>query len=91
MKYALILVLTILVSSCVMQDTPLEYAVLESPECTNHTVESHNYGSAAANKNTPNRSTTNITMVCNGKKIMTSYKCNFGWGIISDTTCHKNN
>tara|TARA_B100000029_G_scaffold371504_1_gene365456 strand:+ start:903 stop:1178 length:276 start_codon:yes stop_codon:yes gene_type:complete len=91
MKYALPLVLTILVSGCVMPDTVLEYAVLESPNCTDHTVESHNYGAAAANKNTPNRSTTNITMICDGQKTMTSYKCEFGWGIISDTTCHKNN
>ena len=85
MKYALILVLTILISGCVTKDVPLEYSKKDSPECSSHLVVNHHFG----NQKTP--ATTNISMKCNDKEIVVAYKCTFGWGILSDTTCHKNN
>ena len=76
-------------SACVSSETALEYAKIESPNCTHHTVMDHHYGTS--NNKQPALSTTNIAMACDGKETVKSYKCRFGWGVISDTTCHKNN
>ena len=85
MKYALMLVLSIFISGCVTKDVPLDYSKKDSPECINHQVVNHHYGTQQG------PATTNISMECDNKEIVVAYKCTFGWGILSDTTCHKNN
>lgn len=79
----------IMTSSCVSKETALQYSKIESPSCTHHTVLDHHYGMTG--KKEPNLSTTNVAMACDGKETVKAYKCRFGWGIISDTTCHRNN
>ena len=89
MKFIFILTTSLLISSCVSSETALQYSKKESSDCTHHTVMDHHYGTST-NKQ-PALSTTNIAMACNGVETIKAYKCKFGWGIISDTTCHRNN
>lgn len=67
---------------CVSSDTAVEYAERAHPECDNHVSLNHQLAST---------SQTEVQMTCEDTKRSITVKCIFGWGIISDTTCHENN
>ena len=76
-----------MLGGCVESSTAVEYAARAHPECTDHRKVNHSSGG---------QSQTEVSMKCkdpDGKHFVKSItiKCNFGWGIMSDTTCHENN
>jgi len=71
-------------SGCVNPDVAVAYAQRAHPECTNHHKISHNYGGEKGSQ-------TEVAMTCGKVNRSITVKCNFGWGVISDTTCHENN
>lgn len=86
--YRFVILLAVLIcSACVDQETALAYARSAHPECSKHRVIGHQLASV---------SKTNVSMVCRDAqgqdvKRTTAIKCEFGWGILSDTVCHENN
>ena len=79
-----IFLMLVLMSGCVTEDVAVSYAERAHPECANHHSMSHNY-------NNKGPSQTEVQMTCGETKRSITVKCIFGWGIISDTTCHENN
>lgn len=77
----------LLLTGCVSKDVALEYARKAHPECKNHAVTAHRLSGT---------SKTNVEMTCkdaNGEPMRRAIaiKCEYGWGFVSDTTCHENN
>lgn len=81
MRLALILAV-VAIAGCVDADTAVEYARRAHPECSNHRKVSHRLSDV---------SLTEVSMMCDGTPKSISVKCVFGFGVLSDTTCHENN
>lgn len=73
---------------CVGEGPPMQYAQRAHPECHSFQVLNHRLDSI---------SQTEVRMSCpdesNAATVDRSItiKCIFGWGLLSDTTCHENN
>ena len=72
----------LMLGGCVNPDIAVAYASRAHPECINHRKINHSVGGV---------SQTEVSMKCDGVNKSITVKCVFGWGIISDTTCHENN
>lgn len=68
---------------CVDRNEAIAYASRAHPECGNYRSLSHNHSEGG--------SQTEIQMVCGKVTRSITVKCQFGWGLFSDTTCHENN
>lgn len=76
------ILLLALLTGCVGEGTPLDYAKRAHPECSDHRVVAHRLSA---------QSQSEVTMKC-GETVKTiAIKCVHGWGILADTTCHENN
>lgn len=80
MKKALLAAL--LLSGCVDKATAVDYARRAHPECTGHRSLAHRLSET---------SKTEVEMKCDGKIRTVAVKCEYGFGIFADTTCHENN
>lgn len=77
--------LTVLSISCVQPNVAVQYAQRAHPECKEFKNVNHSYNSDGG------PSLTEVAMTCGDVHKSISVKCKFGWGLISDTTCHENN
>ena len=78
------LIFALLLSGCVSEDTAVGYAERAYPECSGHRALAHHYSPDSVSQ-------TEVQMTCEGVPKSITVKCVFGFGIISDTTCHRNN
>lgn len=69
-------------AACVDKDTAVSFARRAHPDCEKYHALSHRYSGT---------SQTEVSMECKGTTRSITIKCVFGWGLISDTTCHENN
>jgi outer membrane lipoprotein-sorting protein len=83
-KLFVLLTLTFMVS-CVFEDTAVEEAGDLFPKCENFEALKHHFGGEKG------YSRTKVQMKCPGGTRVEIVKCDFGWGVFSDTTCWKNN
>lgn len=67
---------------CVAADTAVDYAQRAHPECRGHFARAHRLSGT---------SKTEIEMQCGKTARTITIKCEWGWGILADTTCHENN
>lgn len=72
----------LVLTACVGEGPPLNYAHRAYPECLNHHVVAHRIDEV---------SLTEIAMTCDGIERAITVKCVHGWGILADTTCYTNN
>jgi len=84
-KFVILIAAMFMLSGCVSSDAATSYAARAYPDCTNHQSLGHHYGGENG------ASQTEVRMTCDGVNKSITVKCVFGFGIISDTTCHENN
>ena len=74
--------LLLILLACVTPAVPEAYARRAHPECEAVRVAGHQLAST---------SVTEVDMVCGGAPRTIAVKCEFAFGILSDTVCHENN
>ena len=86
MKKIFVLFLLTFLSACVSEETAVSEAQDLFPECSEFRALKHHYGSGHESY-----SRTKVKMDCPKGPVVKVIKCDFGFGIISDTTCWENN
>ena len=80
--YRMIALISLLALGCVTETIPRDYVMRAHPECENIRVDAHRLSQVSQSE---------VSMDCGGERKTIAVKCQFGWGILADTTCHENN